>query len=326
VQADACAYLGSPLYSDLLGRAAEEVVAGDAVYGVLQGQEDDPGPSVVALRLMGAVHRLVLRGDAPELAAHYPSMGGTLGDAWPAFVAVLRNHRDELRRLVEHPVQTNEPGRCAALLGGFAEVARETGLPLRLLEVGASAGLNLRFDRYRYELDGERWGPADSPVAIRSRLTGEGRPPLDVPLRIAHRAGCDRRPVDPRSEDGRLTLTSYVWPDQVERLERLRGALAVAGEVDAVVERAGAAEWIEARLAEPAPDAATVVFHSIVMQYLPAEEREHFERTVAGASGNVAWLRMEPDGEFAKVRLMLGGEDRLLARAGYHGTPLEWLG
>jgi hypothetical protein len=324
VQADACAHLGSPLYADLLGRAAQDVVSGDAVYGVLRGHEDDPGPSVLALRLMGAVHRLVLCGDAPGLAAHYPSAGGRAGDAWPAFMDVLREHRDELCRLVEHPVQTNEPGRCAALLGGFLEVARVTGLPLRLLEVGSSAGLNLRFDRYRYELGNQGWGPARSPVTIRTRLTA-GTPPLDAPLRIAARAGCDTRPVDPRSEAGRLTLSSYVWPDQVERLERLHAALAIAAEVEAPVERAGAADWIEARLAEPAPGTATVVFHSIVMQYLPAEERDRFERAVAGASTDVAWLRMEPDGEMAEVRLALGGEDRLIARAGYHGDPLEWL-
>jgi hypothetical protein len=300
------------------------VVAGDAVYGVLGGHEDDPGPSVVAIRLMGAVHRLVLLGDAPGLAVHYPSAGGRPGDAWPAFVDVLRVHRDELRRLVEHPVQTNEPGRCAPLLGGFLEVARTTGRPLRLLEVGASAGLNLRFDRYRYELGDERWGPARSPVVLRSRMTGAGRPPLDTRLRVASRAGCDRRPVDARSEAGRLTLTSYVWPDQVERLERLRAALAVAAEVPYPVERAGAAEWIEARLAEPSPGTTTVVFHSIVMQYLPAEERERFERAVTAASGEVAWLRMEVAGEMADLRLALGGEDRLVARAGYHGTPIEW--
>jgi hypothetical protein len=266
---------------------------------------------------------LFCAGTPPELAAHYPSVGGHPGDAWAAFADVLRDHRDELRRLVEYPVQTNEPGRCAALLGGFLEVARVTGLPLRLLEVGASAGLNLRCDRYRYELGDERWGPPDSPVVIRSRLTGTARPPLDAPLRIAYRAGCDRRPLDPGTEDGRLTLTSYVWPDQVERLERLRAALALAAEVDAPVVRAGAADWVEARLAEPAPGVATVICHSLVMQYLPDEERERFERAVK--SHDVAWLRMEPDGELAEVRLMLAGEDRLLARAGYHGVPIQWL-
>jgi hypothetical protein len=93
--------------------------------------------------------------------------------------------------------------------------------------------------------------------------------------------------------------------------------------VDAPVERAGAADWIEARLAEQAPDTATVVFHSIVMQYLPDEERERFERAVT--SHDVAWLRMEPADEAADVRLRLGGEDRLIARAGYHGDFVEWL-
>jgi hypothetical protein len=299
-------------------------VSGDAVFGVLQGHEDDPGPSALALRLMGAVHRLVLLGDAPRLAAHYPSVGGRPDNPWPAFVEMLRDHRDELRRLVDNPVQTNEPNRCAALLGGFLEVSRITGLPLRLLEVGASAGLNLRFDRYRYVLGNEEWGPATSPVTIRARLTGR-MPLLVAPLDIAARAGCDPEPVHPCTEEGRLTLLSYVWADQLERIERLRAALRVATEVDGLVERAGAADWIERRLAEPAPGVATIVFHSIVMQYLPDAERERFEGAVRSAPDIVAWLRMEPAGDMTELRLTIAGEDRLLARAGYHGDPLEWL-
>jgi hypothetical protein len=115
-----------------------------------------------------------------------------------------------------------------------------------------------------------------------------------------------------------------VWADQRERLERLRAALDVAATTEAPVERAGAAEWIGARLAEPAPDVATVVFHSIVMQYLPEAQRERFERAVRSAAGTVAWLRMEPAGDMTELRLTLGGEERLLARAGYHGDPVEW--
>jgi hypothetical protein len=101
----------------------------------------------------------------------------------------------------------------------------------------------------------------------------------------------------------------------------------VAEEVAAPVEHASAAEWVEGRLAEHVRGAATVVFHSIVMQYLPASERERFERALRTASGSVAWLRMEPAGELTEVRLTLwpGGEDRLLARAGYHGDPVDWL-
>jgi hypothetical protein len=286
------------------------------VYGVLQGHEDDPAPSALALRLMGAVHRLVLTGEAPELTAH---------DAWPTFLQVLREQRDTLRELVERPVQTNETARCAALLGGFLEVAGATGRPLRLLEVGASAGLNLAFDRYSYELGDECWGPADSRVTIPAAVTG--RPPFEAPLEVACRAGCDARPLDPRTEEDRLTLTSYVWMDQAERLARLRAALDVAAEADIAVERAGAADWVEAQLREETPGVTSVVFHSIVMQYLPDEERERFEEAVRTAPGSVAWLRMEPADELTDVRLTLfpGGEERLLARAGYHGDPVIWV-
>lgn len=155
-----------------------------------------------------------------------------------------------------------------------------------------------------------------------------GAPPLDTPLEIASRAGCDTSPLDPRSDEDRLTLASYVWPDQVERHERLRAAVTVAEDVEAPIDRAGAADWTEARLAEPASDVTTVVFHSIVMQYLPDDERERFERALENASGPLAWLRMEPgDESLTEIRLTLwpGGEDRLLARAGYHGDPVDWI-
>jgi hypothetical protein len=258
----------------------------------------------------------VLTGEAPALTSH---------DPWPTFLGILRERREALRELVERPVQTNEVGRCAALLCGFLEVARETGLPLRLLEVGASAGLNLAFDRYRYELGGERWGPGDSPVTIRAALTG--RPQLETPVEVASRAGCDPRPLDPRDPDDRLTLTSYVWPDQTERLARLRAALDLAAEAHIGVERAGAADWVDAQLGEETPGTTSVVFHSIVMQYLPDDERERFEQTVRSVPGSVAWLRMEPVDELTDLRLTVfpGGEERLLARVGYHGDPVEWL-
>jgi hypothetical protein len=282
---------------------------------------------------MGAVHRLVLRGDASELAAHYPSAGGKADDPWPAFLATLEVHAEELRERVEDPVQTNEPARCAALLGGFLEVSRATGLPLRLLEVGASAGLNLRFDRYRYDLGARSWGPITSPVRLYSKLAGE--PPLETRVEVASRRGCDARPVEPSTEAGRLTLMSYVWPDQVERLARLAAACAVATEVRATLVQASAVPWTSEQLASTAPETATVLFHSIVMQYLAREEREAFEAAVreagdrAGATAPLAWLRMEPDdGDATHVRLTMwpGGRDRVLARAGFHGDPVDWVG
>jgi hypothetical protein len=327
LQAGHCRGLGSPLYAGLLERAAEDAEAGGPVAELLHGHERDPEDSMLALRLMGAVHRRVLEGALPELERYYRGdvAGGEGDGAWSAFHRAVATDAEALRPLLDRPVQTNEVGRCAALLPGFLAVARETGLPLRLLEVGASGGLNLRWDRYRYEAAGFSWGEKGSPVRLRFEL--EGEPPATAPVPVAERSGCDRSPIDPTGEEGRLTLLSYLWPDQKNRLERVRAALQLATEVAVEVERAGAADWVRRRLAEPAEGVATVIFHSIVMQYLPADERREFERLVAEAGARataaapLAWLRMEPAGQRAAVELMTwpGGEERLLARASYHG-------
>jgi hypothetical protein len=329
-QSGACGGLGSPLYQDLLARAADDFEAGGPVAAVLAGHEDDPGGSALPLRLMGAVHRLALDGSAPELARRFAAGDGDRERTWLAFRDALEEHGDRLRLLVELPVQTNEVGRCAVLLAGFLEVAASSGLPLRLLEVGASAGLNLRWDAYRYTAAGFRWGPPESPLEIEFEVDG-GEMPEPVAAVVAERRGCDAAPIDPASDEGRLTLLSYVWADQTARLARLRAALALAAEVPAVVEEAAAPGWIRARLAEPVAGVATVVYHSVVMQYLTPDERDEFEAAIAAAGAAadqdapLAWLRMEPAGPRAEVRLTAwpGGEDRRLALAGYHGTPVD---
>jgi hypothetical protein len=338
IQAGHCGRLGSPLYADLLGRAATDAEEGGPVARVLRGHEDDPPASMLALRLMGAVHRRVLEGALPELASQYHRVPfGRIGtkrntaEAWPSFRQALVEDAEAIRALLDRPVQTNEVGRCAALLPGFLSVASETGLPLRLLEVGASAGLNLRWDSYRYEGGAFAWGDPASPVRVGFHL--EGDPPTGAEVEIVERRGCDLRPVDPDTEEGRLTLLSFVWADQAERLQRLRVALAAAVEIAVAVGRAGAAGWVGDQLSGPSDQVATVVFHSIVMQYLPEEERLEFERLVreAGEAATVAaplaWLRMEPAGERAEVRLTRwpGGEEQLLARVGYHGSPVQLL-
>jgi len=319
----------------LLNDCATDYEQGGPVRDLLEGHEHDRQGSVLALRMMGGVHRLVLEGHAPELAQFYPSAGGrvALEGVWEVFRATLRKHMQALRQLIQRPVQTNEVGRCGALLGGFLLVAQQTGLPLRLLEIGASAGLNLRWDRYRYTWNGGgAWGDALSPVVLRDVLEGDARPPLCA-ARVVERGGCDPHPIDPASQEGRLTLLSFIWPDQLERIGLLEAALEVARLVPCPIDRAGAVEWLTQRLAEPSPGRATVLFHSIVWQYLSSEDRERVAEIIdragsrATSSAPFAWLRLEPGKEMAelKLRIFPGFEDRLIATAGYHKPAVKWL-
>jgi hypothetical protein len=332
-QARACQALGSPFHARLLAEIAADVEKEGPAWRVLAPHAAEPFDAAVALRLLGAVHRLVLAGDAPALGRHYPSVGGD-GDAEAAgraFRMLLEARGEAVAGGLTHPPQTNEVGRSAALVCGFLTVGRESGLPLRLLEIGASAGLHLRFDHYRYETDRLAFGDPRSPV----RFAGlwEGAPPLDASCEVASREGCDLNPVDATSEEGRLTLLSYVWPDQSDRLGVLRGAFAVAERVPASVERATAPDWLARKLARPAPGVAAVVFHAIVWQYLSAADRERARGTIekAGARATldapIAWLRFEPSADRAAcdVRLTLwpGGGERLVAVAGYHGRPVR---
>jgi len=321
-QAKGCAQMGSPFYAALLETAAADIPG--AVGDVLEGFESNHEWSAVALRLMGAVHRMVLEGRLPALEPHYPSVGGD-GDAaaaWPAFRDALREYQPEIRQRVAGGCQTNEVGRSAALLGGFLEVAHRSGLPLRILEIGASAGLNLRWDHYRYEAgrSGEPgqagWGEESSPVRFDHFF--EVPPPLDRAAEVAERKGCDLDPIDPTSEEGALSLRSFIWADQLGRLSRLDGAIAIAKEVPAEVERLDAAAFLERELSVKSPGTATVVFHSVFMQYVGGDQRTRIQRAIDQAS--VYYLRLEPGEGTFEIRL----GDELLGTSSAHGAGVRW--
>jgi hypothetical protein len=325
----------SPFYAVLLRQMADDVDARGPTWDLLRDTADDPAGFVPQLRLLGAVHALALRGDAPELAARYPSCGGD-GDAaaaWPALRAALADRHDELVPWLARPPQTNEVGRAAALIVGLLTATAATPRPVRLLEIGASAGLNLRLDRFWYEADGRGVGDAASPVRFVDCWEG-GRPPLDAPLHVESRLGCDRNPIDSTSEEGRTALLAYTWPDMHDRLALLRAALDVAAHAPAVVEQADFGTWLPDQLAEPAPGRLTVVQHSIVLQYCDAETIRGLRDTLhdagarATADAPLAWLRLEPRSMKSiepQLRLTTwpGGAERVLATAPFHLGPVR---
>ncbi|MGL5809995.1 MAG: DUF2332 domain-containing protein, partial [Nocardioides sp.] len=166
-QAAACAALGSPMYADLLRFLAEDLEAGGPTRTVLRERLDAPAASVMPLRLLGSVHRLVLERRAGDLALYYPSVGRTwqTDGGCAAFAELLAQQPDAVREWLDRAPQTNEVGRAAALMGGLLHLS--TRHPVRLFELGSSAGLNLLADRYHYLAeDGTRYGADRSPVVL----------------------------------------------------------------------------------------------------------------------------------------------------------------
>jgi hypothetical protein len=344
LQGEFCTKMGSPLYGELLARAAQDIECGGPVARVLDGWTGNPIPDALVLRLMGAVHRMVLDGAVPELARYYPSAGGTpqWPAVWEAFARIVETRVDVLRPALERHVQTNEVRRSAALLGGFLTVARMQALPQRLLEIGCSAGLNLCWDRYRYEVvpiaaadavaPRPLWGDADSPVTIRTEWDG----PLAIfgtRAAVAERSGCDIAPIDVTAPAHVRTLESFVWADQLERLRQLRAAVAIARHAPPPIARRGAADWLAEQLAVPRAGVATVVFHSIMWWYLSEDEREQVTAHIAAAGNRaradapLAWLRFELRGfQEPEIRLTQWphGAEVVLGCADPHGRYVHW--
>jgi len=331
-----CTASGSAMYGELFELVANDVETGGVFATILSGHEDDPSRDAVPLRLLGGLHRLVLDGRAPKLRRWYPSTGGTWDaeNAWPEIALTAADHTDALRSALDQPPQTNEVGRSAALVGGLLHINGELNLPIRLFEIGSSAGLNMRADHYHYRYTGGQWGPVDSPVTLDDAWRG-ALPPQGA-VRIVERRGYDIAPIDVTGVDGELTALGYVWPDQGARLDRLRGAIAVARSVPAQLHRQTAADAVTGLTL--ADGALTVLWHSITWQYLSAEEREAVRDGVQALAGRAdarspfAHLTLEParDGPGAPIKFLVrariwpGGELATLAECHPHGPPVNW--
>ena len=211
----------------------------------------------------------------------------------------------------------------------FAAACRRFGLPLNMVEVGASGGLLSNWDHYWYDCFGQTAGEGSSVVRFTNRWTDPF--PLDGLSRVARRTACDIAPLDVAGQEGRLRLLSFVWPDQHDRLALLRSALDVAAAHPPSVEQQDAADFLARELPARPRDTLTIVFHSIVWQYLPRTTKErmrevlHTEGAQAGADNPISWVRMEPAGAVADVRVTTwpGGREQVVALTSYHGADVR---
>lgn len=328
-QARYAEYLGSPFMAALMNRAATAIEAGGPLAALIGDWPGDPFADGLPLRVAGAMHALVLSGDDPALAALYPPHLLDIEAVWRAAEAAMVACPGHFADYLTRAPQTNEVRRSALLLPGFAAIARATGRPLRLLEIGASAGLNQLWDKYRYRYGVEDWGDPASPVVLDCDWRGA---PFDLgaAVPVASRAACDRTPIDIADPVQRARLRAYIWPDQPERLARLDAALAMALAAEIRVDAADAADWVAARLAEPSGGAVAVVYHSVVWQYLaePTKIRIRASLDGFGTRHSLAWLALEYAGPDYELALTLWPGDgtkreRTLARTHPHGAWIE---
>lgn len=328
-----CADNGSPFTARVLEAAWADRERGGALAQLLPAWPGDAGADAVPLRVAGALHALALSGRDVELATLYPPRQEP-GDLAAAVADAMVDHGDVLAGYLAVAPQTNEIGRCAVLLPGFAAIAQITGLPLSTFEIGASAGLNQLWHRYRYALGDVAWGDAGSEVLIRAEWRGD-IPQLPQHIDVGSHAACDISPIDLQADGAALRLMSYVWPDQRERLERLRAAITLAQRLQVRVDAADALTWTQDVLATQRAGCATVLYHSVMWQYMPEPTRNGLRGLIEATGSHatrqapLAWLAFEPPDNDARMLLTLtlwpGGERRVLAEAHPHGQWVRWI-
>lgn len=305
IQERYCRAMDAPIYADLCAALARGLTRDTATGAAVLDWAGEPTRDALPLRLMGGLHALVRAGADAELTRLFA--GGT-GD----IAAVLARHDAALLPWLDGPPQTNEPGRSGALMTGLLEVARRFGQRVELLEIGSSGGLNLLIDRYRFDLGEVMIGPVDAPVTIRPEWRGiaPGVPRIEIVSVL----GCDVRPLDVTDPAVEARLLAYCWPEMPARAERLGLALAMVRARGVWLEEADAADWVEARLAEPQPAGVTrVLMHSVVWQYLPdaGAARIRAAMTAAGARATserpLAWVAMEPERAMGEMMVSVRG-------------------
>lgn len=333
-QAAACDMLGSSFTARVCRLIAERLSDASSFGACVLGWQGHPQNDALPLRVAGGFHALKRMGAA-ELAAAYPPNEVDDETLWHALEKAIETQDAFLTRFLDSAPQTNEVSRSSAILGGMLHVAERTALPLDVYEIGASAGLNLRFDTYGYELGEVRWGDAASAVRIVSEWQGK-LPPLGAALRIVSRKGSDLNPLDASDAAQRERLLSYIWPDQTARFARIEAALEAAARAGTRIEKADAAEWVERELGAPGDKGKTrVLMHTIMWQYLPDATQARIEAAMASAGEGatkdapLAWLSVEQDEKDKasaglRLRMWPGGTDEELGRADFHGRWVRW--
>ena len=322
----------SPLYERLARKTAEDPSILDIAS---EASEYQPPPQL----LLGAVHMLLLDGYDHPLRDFYPTCTEDPrdGDPFPQFRDFCLVHEERIREIVaSRRVQTNEIGRSAVLFPSFEYVARSVDhTPLALIEVGASAGLNLYWDRYRYKYEGYGvYGNLDSSAQIKSAVRGDCDPPLSERTSdVNHRVGVDLNPLDVTDTDDAHWLQALVIPDQNRRHERLAAAIDEVRDDPPDLVTGDVLHVLPNLFADIPEDTSLCVFSTHTLYQLDEESVTKLRDLLAEFSTGrpVHWLSGDPFSEldhpsYRYVALSDGtAEERQLAEYESYGEWIRWL-
>lgn len=308
---------------------------GGTVMARIREWAGPPLADALPLRIAGGLHALHLSGTEPGLAAVYE--GTAEADFVERIERALLGHDRALHGYLDGPPQTNEAGRSWAFAAAMLCLV-ERGCPedFTLFELGSSAGINLMMDRYRFDLGGIEAGPRDA--AMRIAPEWRGAPPPARAFRIVSAEGCDVAPVDLTDPAEALRLRAYIWPELTERFARMDAAVAAARDVPPAIASKRAGDFVSDVLGrDPKPGVTRMIAHSVVWQYIPAEERSAITAAIEAAAASataqmpLAWVMLEANRDTHRheltVRWWPGGAQTVkLATAHPHGNWVEWGG
>ena len=330
-QAGFCDHRGAVFTANVIKASARNIECGGALAALVENFAENPWKGALPLRVAGAFHALYLKDENGPLSIIYkdPASGWTSDQLSEALIDAVEENQRHFEFFIARPPQTNEVRRAAALLPAFLEIADKTEKPMRLCEIGASAGLLLNWDRFRFNFGDFIWGEGDLEIASEWR----GRAPDRWgEVSVHDRRGCDLYPVDIRDEHALLRARSYIWPEQPERRALFDNAIPIAVENSIAIDQCDAIAWLQRELTPLQEGFVSVLYHSVFAVYLSDNQIKPMNGAIqkaarsATAAAPFAYVSFEPvpkeNGFSFIVDLTIwpGGDKKRIAEADAHGA------
>lgn len=322
--AEECRALQSPFYAQL----SQSIAQDDQLLSIAAQAGSRPETNL----FFAAVQYLLQNGVEHPVANFYPNVTSSpqSGDPFPNFRDFCFTHQQAILDLIAvRRVQTNEVRRCAFLMPAFNLVYQQNHQnPLAMIDVGTSAGLNLLWDQYHYNYNGQTYGNLDAPVQIQTELRGDKHPSLNDPLpEVTYRIGLDLHPVDVKEPDQAAWLRALIWPEHKDRHHMLRAAIQMFINNPQTLRTGDALQTVPQTLNEIPSNTTLCICHSFTLNQFSPEMREQFDTLLTTHSKIRPIYRISAEGNSLDLRTYNQGKctTQNLAEVNPHGRWINWL-